>query len=740
MRRLLTLILTLLTAAIATRADGYVSLSLPSHELLPSYNVLYMMQDSEGCLWYATEGGGICRDNGIRMDVFRADAEHPSLLGSNKVGRLAEAGQYIIIGTFSGADVLDKRDFSIRHLSEVDDNRVDDILVTRDGRILLTANCKIYEFSADLQLKAVYPSQWQGRDVYVSHLYEDRRQRVWITQWGGGLLRLAHGRVEQMSWPLPMPPADVADDGTPGSLWVGTLGNGIVRYDIDNGTVEQQPETGNAVCIDLQLSADGRRLWMTTIRSLSLFDIGSQLDSLPTAAFMPPGRHVLNHLALDLSGQLLVAANEPRPFVVGTRQPQQWDGRTIGNDSTQWVFRQRQGLMAVSRATADERSVTTDKRSATADERLVTGSQRPLLPVIAPRADRAGIWCTDGSQVYSCNGSEAIPRAPVSEPPTALADDGSGNLWLSTGHDVRRLSMADRQETIVIADIPDVAAMAAIGDTLWMGTVYGQLLSYADGQLTVDDYASNELGDAITALCEDTLHRLVIVSDHYLRIYDPQRKTLRQQSRSDDGVYSICLQETLPGQRWSEPPAAATPQMPGWLTSWWFIAAVLLLLGAFIALAVYYFAHRKQRRRFIEAMRQPMTGATAGQPHTADDGLQPPPNPQHDKNEQWLQQVIAVIEQHLGESSYTVEQLGTDMCMSRMTFYRKIQTVTGQKPTEFMRTVRLRHAADMLRQGDLSVTEITYATGFASVSYFSRCFRAMYGVPPTQYKEQGVAE
>lgn len=78
--------------------------------------------------------------------------------------------------------------------------------------------------------------------------------------------------------------------------------------------------------------------------------------------------------------------------------------------------------------------------------------------------------------------------------------------------------------------------------------------------------------------------------------------------------------------------------------------------------------------------------------------------------------------------------------MSRMTFYRKIQSLTGQKPTEFIRTIRLRRAAELLRQGSRTVTEVSYATGFSSVSYFSRCFRAMYGVPPTLFGKTTTAE
>ena len=124
-------------------------LSLPNREQLSSERVMEVMQDSEGFLWYATQGGGVCRDDGRQMLVFRSDAEHPDLLGSNDVASLAEAaGRYIIIGTFHGAFVLDKRDYSIRRLPEVDDKKVDDIIVAANGHWWLTANKKVYEFAA----------------------------------------------------------------------------------------------------------------------------------------------------------------------------------------------------------------------------------------------------------------------------------------------------------------------------------------------------------------------------------------------------------------------------------------------------------------------------------------------------------------------------------------------------------------------------------------------------------------
>ena len=85
-------------------------LQLPNLDQLPSPRVHCIVQDEEGFLWYATEGGGVCCDDGRQMTVFRNDARHPDLLGSNNVASLAVAGRHIIIGTFHGAYVLDKSD------------------------------------------------------------------------------------------------------------------------------------------------------------------------------------------------------------------------------------------------------------------------------------------------------------------------------------------------------------------------------------------------------------------------------------------------------------------------------------------------------------------------------------------------------------------------------------------------------------------------------------------------------
>jgi transcriptional regulator GlxA family with amidase domain len=71
--------------------------------------------------------------------------------------------------------------------------------------------------------------------------------------------------------------------------------------------------------------------------------------------------------------------------------------------------------------------------------------------------------------------------------------------------------------------------------------------------------------------------------------------------------------------------------------------------------------------------------------------------------------------------------------MSRMQLFRKLKALTNQTPSEFIRTIRLKRAAQLLQQKFGNVAEITYEVGFNNLSYFAKCFRELYGVSPSEY-------
>lgn len=102
-------------------------------------------------------------------------------------------------------------------------------------------------------------------------------------------------------------------------------------------------------------------------------------------------------------------------------------------------------------------------------------------------------------------------------------------------------------------------------------------------------------------------------------------------------------------------------------------------------------------------------------------------------DEDFLNEVIGHIEKNIDNSEYTIDSLAGDVVMSRMSFYRKMKSLTGQTPADFIRTVRLKTAAKLLKEGNCNVSEACYRTGFASPQNFSKHFKEMFGVLPSQY-------
>ena len=100
-------------------------------------------------------------------------------------------------------------------------------------------------------------------------------------------------------------------------------------------------------------------------------------------------------------------------------------------------------------------------------------------------------------------------------------------------------------------------------------------------------------------------------------------------------------------------------------------------------------------------------------------------------------QVNAYIMDNIANTAITIEDIASAVGMSRTLFFTRIKQMTGLTPNEYLRTMRLKVAAELL-SGDnkLRVSEICYMVGFSSTSYFAKCFQAQFGVLPNQYLEQ----
>ena len=106
-------------------------------------------------------------------------------------------------------------------------------------------------------------------------------------------------------------------------------------------------------------------------------------------------------------------------------------------------------------------------------------------------------------------------------------------------------------------------------------------------------------------------------------------------------------------------------------------------------------------------------------------------------DEAFLKKVKKVVDDHLDDESFNMEKLGAGVGMSRSQIHRKLQALTNQSATRFIRAYRLERAMSMLRLNSGTVSEIGYAVGFSDPSYFSKCFHEHFGMTPSQAQNTG---
>jgi signal transduction histidine kinase/DNA-binding response OmpR family regulator len=102
-------------------------------------------------------------------------------------------------------------------------------------------------------------------------------------------------------------------------------------------------------------------------------------------------------------------------------------------------------------------------------------------------------------------------------------------------------------------------------------------------------------------------------------------------------------------------------------------------------------------------------------------------------DERFLQRAMEIVEAHMGDSDFHIEHFCLEIGMSRVQLHRKLRALVNQSTTEFIRSLRLKRAADLLRKKAGNVTEVAFQVGFNDSAYFTACFRKQFGVSPKKY-------
>ena len=111
----------------------------------------------------------------------------------------------------------------------------------------------------------------------------------------------------------------------------------------------------------------------------------------------------------------------------------------------------------------------------------------------------------------------------------------------------------------------------------------------------------------------------------------------------------------------------------------------------------------------------------------------------HPKND-FLSKAIKIIEEHIMNENFKIDEFAAEMNLSKTVLHRKFKLMIGETPNVFIRNIRLRKAANMLKTTNLSISEIAYMTGFSQAHYFIKCFKELYKDTPKNFRQHNQSE
>lgn len=177
------------------------------------------------------------------------------------------------------------------------------------------------------------------------------------------------------------------------------------------------------------------------------------------------------------------------------------------------------------------------------------------------------------------------------------------------------------------------------------------------------------------------------------------------------------------------------------------IIGLMLLMAVVVSilLSVYVRAYRQKRhfslllqeekekverqRDELEDQRDKLIELSIGLKGVEDDSEATDPGGRN--NREFMQKFNSVVEKSLSDPEISVEDISTELCMSRVQLYRKVKAISGKSPVEIIRQIRLAKADKMLNETSMNISEIAYKVGFSSASYFTKCYRDYFDRLPT---------
>lgn len=575
-----------------TAAQDFMLRSLPTQRLLPSASIHCLFQDSEGYIWYGTDEGGLCRDNGYQIDVLRP-SQTRRRRETSRISCIAEdTFGNILFGTADGLFAVSKRDYSVERV-ELDSSTtcIEALFTDSQGDTWIGVKGRVYKRNPKGETSFVSQSQIQGRAASIASFFEDKAGNLFVLQWGGGLLCRKTGTVsfQSLDWPLKATPLQMIEDPQEHCYWVLTSGAGIQQMELDGKHIELTAQTAtlghDRQSIGLSMLRNSRNglFWVTTLDNLYVYSLGAngQLQPYSFSDYLPAGSKILDQLMESREGDIYVAGYTPHTFIIS---PAQHDLRRVTADAIRrqtgfpvladravydgtryiWIWQGRQGLMLYDRE-GDQAQPAPRKYDRTLQHSSEGGiwasSGRTLFHVwhdgnnvhenemtqvdenehicCLLEHERQTLYIATNRQLYclALAGRHLKALAELPEQPSDMCIDRQGNLYLALGTGgLYRVTRGGQGQRLDELDENLISVCAMPDGSLWASTFEGNVYHYdvAKGAMTREPLLCGTA--AVKCIRVDGLGHVWTLTDQKVTEFSPQNQAFRTLRNTDPFV------------------------------------------------------------------------------------------------------------------------------------------------------------------------------------------------------------
>lgn len=142
----------------------------------------------------------------------------------------------------------------------------------------------------------------------------------------------------------------------------------------------------------------------------------------------------------------------------------------------------------------------------------------------------------------------------------------------------------------------------------------------------------------------------------------------------------------------------------------------------------------EQRQKLQDLYRDKLMLATVQPDELQEEKTETPEMSPNDRR--FMDKLMELMEKNLDNGDMVVDDLVRELAVSRSVFFKKLKTLTGLAPVEFIKEVRINHAIRLIETGEYSMTQISYMVGINDPRYFSKCFKQKMGMTPTEYRDK----